>query len=350
MNSIPNLQLKPYPLSSDRSPDSVWPLGDVYASTTALDEVLLSSSSWHALTALRQFVANDRNEQLQAAISVGVASELLLKAAVAREAPPLLADRNNWQSTLMTLGHPTVDNANAVDFKTIGNADLFNVYKALYKRTRIPSPAHFKPFVARNAAAHLAIVDTQDLHDAVSVHCRLSLEVLSYLSIDPEDYWGPGSLSDAARLAREDQNRVQALAAVKISQARERIKRDLKQFSESDQKAFLKSFSTEHLAAGGSFSFADIRSSAYEVAFECPACAASGALIYEGRRGALKFDEDESGDGYLEVTGYPIYFECRACRLQLEGDELNAAPSMTDTLVLDRDYEMGARALGSLDL
>lgn len=350
MTSTPRLQLSPKQLSSDRSPTRLWPLGDVYASTSALDEVLLSSSSWHALTALRQFVEEDRNAQLQAAISVGVASELLLKAAVVRAAPPLLAAGKSWQSTLMTLGHTAATEASAMDFKTIGNDDLFAAYRAIYKGSQLPAHARFKPFVVRNAAAHMAIVETGELREAVRVHCRLSLEVLSCLSVEPSDYWGAASLGDAQSLADEARDQVRALAAVKISQARARIERDLRQFSDGDRRAFLKSLSTEFLTAGGGFAFADLLSTAHEEPFECPACTASGALIYEARRGSLKFDEVEALDAYLEVTGYPVHFQCRACGLQLQDDELDVVPGMADLIFLGRDYEMGQRALEHLDL
>lgn len=327
---------------------SSWPMGnELYARTADLPEVLLSSASWHSTTAVRHFVDERRHELLQAAVSVGVAAELLMKAFIASEAPPLVADRGDSRSVLQAMGHKSLDPAQALHFRSVGGVELIKLFRQVFGSSSLPpAPADFKPFRVRNAASHMALVESGELRDAVTEYCRLSLEILPRVKISLDDFWGADT-ELVRELASEAKGRTLVIARAKVAAAQSRIREKLGGLSDVERVRFLAMLGSGIVHT--SFGFSDLRSTQHEETVVCPGCKAKAVLVYEAaREGPVEWDEFE-GEPYLEVTGYPIYFLCHTCELELVADELEVSDELTQVIPLEPDYEGGARYLASID-
>lgn len=320
---------------------------ELYSATADLRDVLLSSASWHAGVALRQFVARGRHDLLQAAVSVGIAAELLMKAYLEHEAPALLAEKGDRESVLLLVGHSSVSKEQAMRFKSIGGAELLKYFRRLSSvPTTLPNPAEFKPMQVRNAAAHMALVDSDLLRDAVTEFCDIAVKTLAKMSVPESSFWGEDVIDTVASLVTEAEDRTLALARVKIGAARKRVEAKLAGIPDAEKERVLSLLASDifHSWVG----FGDPRSTRHEEAVDCPACEATAVLVYEAVRETFRFESPELGP-YFEVTGYPFVFVCQACGLELEEEELRVSPDLTASIELEPDFEAGASHLEALE-
>src|SRR6476661_2555388 len=160
------------PDDSQRSEGMWWPAGQSIVPNSGLKWVLADSARWHARTTLANFASNNRNELLQAAISCGTAVELLVKATCASVSFSLLAKDGDRDSLLMLSGNGRITTVAATSMKSILGQDALFLAKRLHKD--IPTVVERAPvFVVRNAAAHMALVDADELHQAVKQMVRI---------------------------------------------------------------------------------------------------------------------------------------------------------------------------------
>lgn len=349
MSPSPRIQGSPSTLVGQRDGRYPWPMGNgLYSATAELRDVLLSSASWHAGVALRQFVARGRHDLLQAAVSVGIATELLMKAYLAHEAPALVAEKGDRESVLLLVGHSSVSEEQAIRFKSIGGAELLKTFQRLSGvPAKLPNPVEFKPTRVRNAAAHMALVDSGLLKDAVTEFCEIAVKTIAKMGVPEAFFWGEDVIETVAALVTEAEDQVLALARVKIGAARKRVGEKLAGIPDAEKERVLSLLASDIFH--GWVGFGDPRSTQHEEVVDCPACGATAVLVYEAVRETFRFDSPELGP-YFEVTGYPFILVCQACDLELEDDELGVSPELTDSIDLDPDFEAGDRYLESIDL
>lgn len=195
------------------------------ASWPALGEALLNAARGHARFALRSYPRDDDIVPLQAAVAAGAAVELLIKAALYRAAPALLAMKGDVHSILMLSGRPGIAGKGYLDCRTIVGDDARRALLAIRPSFNSISTEIDAALIRRNAAVHLAIVTKHDLVVGVRAMCVAVAALLPELARTPDELWGDDLVSHAQVLAQEraDERRL-ALEQLKTV-ARERLAR-----------------------------------------------------------------------------------------------------------------------------
>ncbi|WP_431072723.1 hypothetical protein [Microbacterium phyllosphaerae] len=297
-----------YPLAP--GPDAVWPLGNSWVGVGRLRQALAFSARAQSRTAVRQYVSSDRDELLHAAMAVGTASELLLKALVHHTSPALLADRGDRDSLLLLAGvtAPAVD---PLRFRSISALEVHRLAKHLHPALPV-DVRQPEALTARNAAAHLGIVDPTQLRRAVTQHAVLVGGVLPLLNLDADAFWGADLMPSAAALVDRARSDTARIVASKLASARTALRARIRALPEAAQAAYLAALS------GRKRTFTE-----REEPHACPACEQQGWLLCTVERGPVEPDLFDEGRRYREVTAYPFAFECNVCGLELEDDELS---------------------------
>ena len=302
-----------------------WPVGAYRVETARIRQLLALSARWHSRVAVQQFVSTDRDELLQAAISVGTASELILKALVSSTSPALLADRGDRDSLLL-LANASLESTNALAFRSIAAAEVHRLAKHLHRALPIDLN-DLAPLAARNAAAHLAIVDSGQLRRAVVQHCRIVQATLPLLELDDGPYWGASMRATVINLLDEAKSEVARVVAAKLAAATTALNTRVRALPEEARAAYLAALSGRMLS-----------STDHEEPQTCPACEQNGWLLCGVERGPVEYDS-ENGMAWASRTAYPFAFECPVCGLELENEELPEIPDFPDHVELDPDED-----------
>jgi hypothetical protein len=278
------------------------------------------SARHHARQALNLFVADDLDEALQAAVSVGCAVEQFTKALIASVEPQLLVDKGDRDSILLVGGHghrPGRSTRKPTDLRTIGAADALRLAKHLHPSLPVtPHSEHSDQIVfkVRNAASHAALVDRAELRVALKVMCRVLQGMLKVLELDEAQFWGESASGVVRTLLDEAATETRAVVDAKQAAAKRRLDQLLSPLDDAGTVLVLASLS------GQSGTTSD-----HQEPQKCPVCKQMGWLICGVEEGAIEADFDEegfTGQAWQERTAYPVLFECPVCRLSLQDDEL----------------------------
>ncbi|WP_146220495.1 hypothetical protein [Geodermatophilus normandii] len=167
-------------------------------------------------------------------------------------------------------------------------------------------------FRVRNAAAHMGLVDCDDLRSAVLVMLRYVDGLLTIRKADPAKFWGDDLASLASELLNEATTERRRIVAAKQVMARARLAALIGRLDESARSVVLASLSGQ---------YASFMTDEQDQPHACPVCAQVGYLSCQIERGHVLRDEAGVGTGILR-TAYPVDFHCLVCGLGLERDEL----------------------------
>jgi hypothetical protein len=263
-------------------------------------------------------------EQQLVAISIGCAMELLSKALVAQVSPALLVDsRDRDRENLLHLtdhGHLAKKKA-ATEVKTVSGAEAAMIANELHRTLGWRKPADSFVFRVRHAAAHMALVNSDEVHTAVLEMLRYVHGLLAFQGANPVDFWGDLEPL-AAELLDEAQSQRRQIVAARRAAAKARLAELVGRLDEPARAVVLASLS------GHKMGFAD-----YDEPKTCPVCEQQGWLLCSISR--------------TTHTAYPFVFFCAVCELYLQGDELEEMdlaaeiPLDVDTDSMDDDWKPG---------
>jgi hypothetical protein len=211
----------------------------------------------------------------------------------------------------MLSGNGRITTVAATSMKSILGQDALFLAKRLHKD--IPTVVERAPvFVVRNAAAHMALVDADELHQAVKQMVRIIDFLLERLDLRKESFWGQNGASVADALLDETKTELAQAIQAKTAAAQQRFDELVGDLGPRERKALL------HVLSGRRTDRSD-----HDEEHQCPVCAQMGWLqCYVSDE--AEYDEDGPTRAYK--LGTPYIFTCPVCELLLADDELLAFP------------------------
>lgn len=277
-----------------------------------LREQLILSSTRFAGLAVRDYLEGRMTDFF---VHSGTSLEQLAKAYLASFDPTLVVDGRSFDSLLHASGHGRHSRLPLARMRTISaNEALERCGKIL------PSVANLledlRPLVdARNGAIHVGHVDDAEKGRMLLVYLRASRQLLGEGGWSDSDYWGEFGEFVARRVAEESEA-AEARVEEAVTAARLRFAEKYAHLADAIRPAVLRALEESNSPSGYD-----------EQRVECPVCGtlgqASGSTDVEWE---ADFDVDEFGDAYPVgaypiVTFVPAHFYCKACELELDGQE-----------------------------
>jgi hypothetical protein len=285
----------------------------------SLSRHLVSLAREAAQDVLTGYTSDERRESVQRIVDAGMVVEHLVKAVLAGLSPSLLADRTDPRSILTFAGVALTPVPAASELKTITFRESLRLVVIAEPRSK-PIELYAGSIIsARNAAAHMGMVDPAVRNSFAQELVRIVSILLPILNTEPESFWSKRLMPVVEALERINDDRSLARVVSKITKAREifaEITRGLSSdLSEATLRA-LESRETFLLMLG-----CETQRSV------CPACTRSGWVLYERRPHweSAEFEYDgylgAPSDCFVPVDLEPIDFSCPVCSLFLEGSE-----------------------------
>ncbi|MET9807337.1 hypothetical protein [Streptomyces halstedii] len=231
----------------------------------------------------------------------GVAAEHLLKAYLAALHPALIVDGRDFSSLLYATGHGVHASGPRSQTKTIGLVEAYVRVSGILKGSMPVSRQELVPVAeARNGVAHAALHDASQVNAVFTTCLRLADRLLPELP-PLGDFWGRyQGLHDKLLDIRVAEARVRLEG--KLARARHVFSDRYAHFGEEDRELVLAAI-------------ANVSSPGYiehDEPATCPACSSRGWLGGETH-------VSETADTVLMT---PLVFDCPACDLHLEVEEL----------------------------
>lgn len=313
-----------------------WPAGDIWRSHDDLPGHLASSGRWHARNALRHWTDDDLDEALTAAVSAGCAVELLAKACLAKVSPALLLERADVESVLHLSGRGNLSQASPTIVKTVGATGALTSLKKLLPTLPYSARNDEVLFRVRNAAIHMALLDKDELAQAIKSMVRLCDRMVALSHWTPEGFWGRTLVAAAIAVADEEASEVKARVAAKTAAATmrwEELQRDI--------PVAIRSTYLRALRTGGPNTTIE-----HEQRQDCPICGESGWVSCAIQEDVRELDMPEGSlTEVVARTAWPQIFECHVCGLRIEDRELSEFEDLPQWIDLplhdDDDYEPG---------
>lgn len=301
---------------------------------------LWEASAHAARFLVSEYQSTDRHALLRASLSLGLAAEQLMMACVAEMDTALLASKTS-APTMVALSK--ANKTGVLDphtVKTISWREALLILRHVDAKFGVASDLEFV-MDTRNAAAHIAMVDSADLAEAVLKLVHVVGALHAYLPTKNEDdYWGPTHLAVVTGLRDARADRVQSAYDAKILAAKEAFDRLNAALSAGDQAsvAILLESRPPNLMPSGQDGSESERA-------ECPACGRQGHLHYsllhlEDYEEEVDYDSDGHAENVyvmVSVEWEPIEFECGVCGLQLTSDEVILVPGIA-TFIADEKH------------
>jgi hypothetical protein len=315
-----------------------WPLGPKWIGNNELQSHLENVSSIKAREVLTKYASPDPVDLIDAAMAMGHSIELLMKAYLASLSPAILAERDDFHSKLMLAGQAGLSSKDYRSVRTMGAEASLLAILSMRQPPRGFSKADVTAVLAvRNSSAHLGLVRSEDLSDAVSGFVVAVGALLKPLNISSADYWGVTHLQLASELENRtvDSRRVavherRISASVRFASARA---------AAGDSWEAVRALlieSSEPLASGGDDELV--------LKQECPTCHSQAWMtgtIEMGEVIAARVDFHDV-EYVVKRSASMTNFNCGVCGLELEDYELEIAglPAMMELEDGDADYEM----------
>lgn len=303
-----------------------WPQGTRRYPYGDLPRILNRSASHHGRLAVRLHVGADPDDLLQAAASAGTCVELLAKATLTQVTYSFLADKGDRDSILILSGHSTLADRPVTDVRTIPASAALAACKHLHKK--LPwNPNDNWALDARNAALHMALVDTRQLRRAVVQMAQIASFLCAEMEWPTENFWGPAA-THVVDLLDEAKTELERMVSAKVAAAKAQLEQLVGPLDASTRALVLASLSGR-----------PTYSSDYDQRHECPICSQVGWLYCAVERGPVEFDMDEDdAHPFVLQTAYPLGFACPVCELHVEGEEL-ACFEFPSEIELEPDWE-----------
>lgn len=293
-----------------------------YAQQTA--DRLSRSAQSYARSALIHITSDD--DRVRGAIDAGVAVEHMAKALLATLSPALIADRNADLDTMLHLtGFGQFAKCSPHEIKTIGAHEACLRCARIVPGFTYTHQADQALFIARNGGAHLAIATDDVARESARIMVRLLEPLIKRMDLDRAKFWGDRA-SVADTLLDEKASQISAALEMKLAAAKSRLEARLAGLGESERELVLKALSTHPYYTKD------------EEPYECPACGQTGVVSCELKdSGQPEFEYEQVDDedfiyhgGYIDQTAYGVTFNCDACGLDLDYDEMTAADMVTE--------------------
>jgi len=258
----------------------------------------------------------DTQSRLKAAMAVGVAVELALKAAVASILPSLLADKGDPHSQLFLMGRAGLPGKSQSDVRTIGGTAAWQVISAVRPQIDLSQKDVQAALNLRNGAVHLALVDPTELAAGIRAMAICVDRLLSEF-ITRRDYWGEEFEDQVLALIKE----VMDAREIRVEQAKSSALVQLARLRALGEEAFdavvvtLDSEGREPEDNGES----------YGEPHECPVCGYSGWLSGVVERSDLQMDEADPHEVWVDRVFVPREFRCEVCGLAVWDQDLPMA-------------------------
>jgi hypothetical protein len=272
---------------------------------------LWDSGRAHARRAVTIFTSSDPYEQQIASISVGSAVELLAKSVIARISPALLSERADRDTLLHLTNNGHLASRTVTEVRTLSAADAVAMATYLQPNLSWGQPSDSVVFRVRNAAAHMGLVESADLHRAVLVMLRYVDNLLSTRIYSQTFFWGNELAPLASELLNEAKSERRRVVAAKRAAAQARLAVLVARLEEPARAIVLASLSARQVQATDE-----------EHVHVCPACGQQGWLLCRVNRPEVIWDDEDVGPHVLP-TAWPFSFECPVCQFTVEGDELD---------------------------
>ncbi|QHC68693.1 hypothetical protein GSU68_18460 (plasmid) [Rathayibacter sp. VKM Ac-2759] len=280
---------------------------------------LLVTAQDAAREVLTGYTTDEPRELLQRLFDAGSVVEHLVKAAVARIHPSLLADRTHAQSVLTLAGVALSPPLSVTELRTISYTEAMKLLVlAQPVVARVDTDA--KALVAgRNAAAHMGLVNRAVVETFAQDLVRVVGVLLPLLDTSKEEFWSAQWLPIAKALELEKEDRSRARVASKIARARLAYLELIDGFDESNRESTLRLL--ERRLSEFDFFGMDLE----RLDCDCPACGRSGWLTCERElrwQEAKPTREEMHGvSTAVPIDLIPLAFECPVCGLALDGSQ-----------------------------
>jgi hypothetical protein len=273
-------------------------------------------------------------------LHLATAVEQLVKAVLARAHPSFIADvrpnsKDGFDSLLHLCGYG--HRARTPDFvaaaRTITAPEALERISLLVENYQPPSPLVSLLFRTRNGIVHVGHQEKAEGEAVLGDVARYVASLLSSQGLDPTDYWGD-SAEMVADHAKRRLDASEAAYSRRVRAAKDRYARIVSRMDEQTLAAYLAVVMPEPLAEP--FDSAPV---------QCPACGETG-VVTGSPDPEWEADWDSEG-GIPYVDGVYVSeirlgadrFRCRACGLELDGDDLVFAGLDKVTLTGD-DYDL----------
>lgn len=282
-----------------------------------LDSHLLAASAQAARYAMANYSSQDWDAMHMSAIRCGMAVEYQLLSALAAESPALLAGTNGRPSLLARMvlagvAHPK--EVTAETLRTIDAEDAFDAVQLIYPQLKLDRKRFQRIMSVRNAAAHMALVETEPLQQAIGAMAAILEQLLNVRGIDRAHFWTQELLFSVTVTVGAEASAGLRRAQTKIAAARAKLDSLLVNVNLDQRPALLAILEDRTYPT---------RWNGDPLPRECPACLRRGWLTYLVMEDAtaLTVDEDQGHVEYKRI-GLPEYFDCPVCGLALEDEEL----------------------------
>ncbi|MGN8027115.1 hypothetical protein [Microbacterium sp. 22242] len=294
------------------------------APVSGLATSMAAASTQAARATLLNYTSDGLYVKLRTALEAGAATEWLVRAALARLSPSLLALRTHHDSVLALSGARTL--SDPLELRTIPTSEVLTILlKAHPTMASLRSDVDFIMSV-RNGAAHSGLVAAASLELAARRLVRVAEALIEEVGLTREDYWGAELAGVAAGISADFENEIAARVSSKIAAAKAR----LKDFVAGIPKAQLEQTLTALESRHSSVLIAD---DSEDHEYKCPSCERRAWVTYlrqHGEEGSLEVDYDsegypESASVMFEVVLVPMILQCPVCGLILDAqdDELS---------------------------
>jgi len=286
--------------------------------------LLLSAARDNAARALTLYVSTDRLELLQSAVALGTAIELAAKAFLASIEPTLLSERGDADTILCLSGKPSLAGGTPTTIRTLGGIAACRLARKLGRAVVAGDSDVQRALEVRNSAAHMALVDKDELRSCVPAMARIVDSLVAEMGEDRAAFWA-NQLSLADQLIEARVKQVTQILEAKKTAAIARLAELTRYLNDTSRPIVLASLSRLSVHSD------------HEEAHTCPICDQRAWLICSVE------DSDPQSDGldvWLPQTAWPFEFICSVCGLHLEGDEELAAMGLDFGIELDpRDMD-----------
>lgn len=277
------------------------------------------SSQQAARRAVLKHTDDDPFERLLAAVLMGVATETLLMACVATIEVSLLASDAPSKVRLTRRGNPG-GNLSPTALKTIswdeGRKIVFERDKAGLKTL----DADIRVIMnTRNAAAHAALTDSDDLGTSVVKLVGVVSLLHQHLDFEESDFWGTQIEPMVSELKDQLTTKIRQAKLAKIINAKKAFDLVLKRFPGDLLDGYIETALERPLPT-----FLEGDDSEHEIVEQkdCPSCGFDGNLFFTGYDDGDVTQQyhDQLDDTYVEtfVLFAPRAFDCPVCNLALD--------------------------------
>lgn len=291
----------------------------------ALPKRLWEASAASARYAVSNYADTDDQVLIRAALSLGHAAEQLIMACLASVDTALLAD-GKVPSARFALSKGNTSGVLSIHtLRTSTWGEGYTVLRQVDPKLSEPTDIRFI-METRNAAAHIALVDSADLAESV-VKLAHTVGLLHAMlpGFVEDDYWGPTHLAVVTGLRDARADKVKLELDAKLLAATEYFGTLFPAMSQADRETVLITMEARKPTRTVSGRDGDVWER-----HPCPACARSGYLHYavehqDDHEEIPEYDSEGHVEGvYVEVSveWIPLAFECPVCNLDLNEDEV----------------------------